>query len=109
MVDVSASSVPPAIAVTSAAEDELAHRQDLQRERCLLYVASTRAREQAARVLVRAAVGNAGPGLGAAMSSPRRRARTCASRWWCRPRRSRGGGRCSWSVLPAAALGVWVQ
>jgi hypothetical protein len=46
MVDVSASSVPPTIAVTSATEDEVAHRQDLQRERCLLYVAATRAREQ---------------------------------------------------------------
>lgn len=38
--------VPPSSAVTPAEEDELTHAQDLQRERCLLFVACTRAREQ---------------------------------------------------------------
>ncbi|MEU7887775.1 UvrD-helicase domain-containing protein [Microbispora bryophytorum] len=38
--------VPPASAITSAEEDILAHEQDLQRERCLLFVACTRAREE---------------------------------------------------------------
>ncbi|APU16134.1 MULTISPECIES: UvrD-helicase domain-containing protein [Actinoalloteichus] len=33
-------------AVTPESEDEVAHRHDLQRERCLLFVACTRAREQ---------------------------------------------------------------
>jgi superfamily I DNA/RNA helicase len=46
MVDVSAAAVPPAVAVTPADQDALRHQQDLQRERCLLYVAATRAREQ---------------------------------------------------------------
>jgi len=38
--------VPFPKAVTPADEDGLAHAQDLQRERCLLFVACTRAREQ---------------------------------------------------------------
>jgi superfamily I DNA/RNA helicase len=38
--------VPPASAITPIDEDESTHRQDLQRERCLLFVACTRAREQ---------------------------------------------------------------
>ncbi len=40
--------VPASNAVTPAAEDELTHQHDLQRERCLLFVACTRAREQLA-------------------------------------------------------------
>lgn len=40
--------VPPPTAVTPASEDELTHQQDLQRERCLLFVACTRAREELA-------------------------------------------------------------
>lgn len=42
---VSEGNVPPAAAVTPASEDRLAHTQDLQRERCLLFVACTRARD----------------------------------------------------------------
>jgi superfamily I DNA/RNA helicase len=45
MIDLSASSVPPAAAIISAEEGPLGHAQDLQRERCLLYVVATRARE----------------------------------------------------------------
>lgn len=37
--------LPAPHAVTAAAEDPVAHRQDLQRERCLLFVAATRARD----------------------------------------------------------------
>jgi superfamily I DNA/RNA helicase len=37
--------VPAPNAVTPAAEDPVAHAQDLQRERCLLFVACTRARD----------------------------------------------------------------
>ncbi|MBM2622922.1 DEAD/DEAH box helicase [Actinoplanes sp. LDG1-06] len=37
--------LPAANAVTSAADDPHAHQQDLQRERCLLFVALTRARD----------------------------------------------------------------
>ncbi|WP_017975201.1 UvrD-helicase domain-containing protein [Actinopolyspora halophila] len=40
--------VPPANAITSFDEDTSAHHRDLQRERCLLFVACTRAREQLA-------------------------------------------------------------
>lgn len=40
--------VPPASAITPAEEDETVHQQDMQRERCLLFVACTRAREQLA-------------------------------------------------------------
>ncbi|WP_026448916.1 UvrD-helicase domain-containing protein [Actinopolyspora mortivallis] len=38
--------VPPASAITPEEEDPAAHRRDTQRERCLLFVACTRAREQ---------------------------------------------------------------
>jgi superfamily I DNA/RNA helicase len=37
--------VPAGSAVTASAEDPLAHDQDLQRERCVLFVACTRARD----------------------------------------------------------------
>src|SRR5215472_8853315 len=37
--------VPAGSAVTPSAEDPLAHDQDLQRERCVLFVACTRARD----------------------------------------------------------------
>jgi superfamily I DNA/RNA helicase len=37
--------VPAPAAVTPAADDPIAHAQDLQRERCLLFVACTRARD----------------------------------------------------------------
>ncbi|WP_026454465.1 UvrD-helicase domain-containing protein [Saccharomonospora iraqiensis] len=40
--------MPPPNAVTPAEEDAHTHEQDLQRERCLLFVACTRAREQLA-------------------------------------------------------------
>lgn len=40
--------VPPASAITPAEEDQTVHQQDMQRERCLLFVACTRAREQLA-------------------------------------------------------------
>ncbi|MGA5541286.1 3'-5' exonuclease [Mycobacterium sp. NPDC051198] len=43
---VGASHVPLANAVTTAEEDELTHNQDVERERCLLFVACTRAREE---------------------------------------------------------------
>jgi superfamily I DNA/RNA helicase len=45
VVGLDAGVLPAAYAVTSAAEDPLGHRQDLQRERCLLFVALTRARD----------------------------------------------------------------
>ena len=37
--------VPAPAALTPADEDPVAHAQDLQRERCLLFVALTRARD----------------------------------------------------------------
>jgi hypothetical protein len=40
--------MPPASVITPADQDDAAHRQDLQRERCLLFVACTRAREHLA-------------------------------------------------------------
>ncbi|WP_306356170.1 MULTISPECIES: UvrD-helicase domain-containing protein [unclassified Nocardia] len=43
---IGAKQVPEAAAVTPAVEDEHKHRLDIQRERCLLFVACTRAREQ---------------------------------------------------------------
>lgn len=46
VIGVSDGMVPPANAITPLAEDEPTHRQDMQRERCLLFVACTRAREQ---------------------------------------------------------------
>lgn len=45
VVGLDAGVLPAANAVTSAAEDPFAHQQDLQRERCLLFVAFTRARD----------------------------------------------------------------
>ncbi len=45
VVDVSAAAVPARWAVTLEADDPKAHELDLLRERCLLYVACTRARE----------------------------------------------------------------
>ncbi|WP_371403462.1 AAA family ATPase [Kribbella sp. NBC_00662] len=46
VIGVTAQHVPPASAITPAEEDLATHMQDLQRERCLLFVACTRAREQ---------------------------------------------------------------
>ncbi|MFI7534914.1 UvrD-helicase domain-containing protein [Streptosporangium sp. NPDC049376] len=46
VIGVSERQVPPPSAVTPVEEDPLTHAQDLQRERCLLFVACTRAREQ---------------------------------------------------------------
>ena len=46
VIDVGEHSVPPSSAVTPAAEDQVSHDLDLQRERCLLFVACTRAREE---------------------------------------------------------------
>jgi superfamily I DNA/RNA helicase len=37
--------VPAAAALTPSEDDRLAHAQDLQRERCVLFVACTRARD----------------------------------------------------------------
>jgi superfamily I DNA/RNA helicase len=45
VIGVERGTVPAASAVTPAAEDPLAHNQDLQRERCVLFVACTRARD----------------------------------------------------------------
>ena len=45
VVGLDAGVLPAPNAVTPAAEDPFAHRQDLQRERCLLFVALTRARD----------------------------------------------------------------
>ncbi len=45
MLDVGATSVPPPVAVADPSEDPVRYAHDLQRERCLLYVAATRARE----------------------------------------------------------------
>jgi hypothetical protein len=45
VIGVDADQVPAARAVTPASEDATAHAHDLQRERCLLFVACTRARE----------------------------------------------------------------
>ncbi|GAA4561024.1 UvrD-helicase domain-containing protein [Planotetraspora kaengkrachanensis] len=46
VVGVGEHQVPPANAITPVEEDELTHAHDLQRERCLLFVACTRPREQ---------------------------------------------------------------
>jgi hypothetical protein len=43
---VSAKQVPAAIAVTPIEDDKQTHQQDLEREKCLLFVACTRAREE---------------------------------------------------------------
>nr|WP_245780381.1 UvrD-helicase domain-containing protein [Actinopolyspora righensis] len=48
VVGVTEHQVPPPSAITPAEEDASAHRRDTQRERCLLFVACTRAREQLA-------------------------------------------------------------
>ncbi|MEU4820484.1 3'-5' exonuclease [Actinomadura sp. NPDC023710] len=45
VASVAAAQLPSAHAVTPVADDELTHHRDLQRERCLLFVACTRARE----------------------------------------------------------------
>jgi hypothetical protein len=45
VVDASEARLPSPATVTPEDEDPVAHRQDLQRERCLLYVACTRARD----------------------------------------------------------------
>jgi hypothetical protein len=45
VVGVDAGTVPPPAAVTSQAADATAHDQDTQRERCLLFVACTQARD----------------------------------------------------------------
>jgi AAA domain/UvrD-like helicase C-terminal domain len=45
VIGVSDGVVPAPSALTDAAEDPVAHAQDLQRERCLLFVALTRARD----------------------------------------------------------------
>jgi superfamily I DNA/RNA helicase len=46
VIGVNADALPLPIAVTPAAEDELQHEYDVLRERCLLYVACTRARDE---------------------------------------------------------------
>jgi superfamily I DNA/RNA helicase len=46
VVGLNADAVPLPVAVTDAADDALQHEHDLLRERCLLYVACTRARDQ---------------------------------------------------------------
>ncbi|TDU83153.1 UvrD-like helicase family protein [Kribbella voronezhensis] len=46
VVGVTTNQVPPPSAITPVEEDRATHLQDLQRERCLLFVACTRAREQ---------------------------------------------------------------
>ena len=46
VVGLNADAVPLPIAVTNEADDPLQHEHDLLRERCLLYVACTRARDQ---------------------------------------------------------------
>ncbi|GIH69751.1 hypothetical protein Mth01_20040 [Sphaerimonospora thailandensis] len=46
VIGVGEHAVPPASAITPAVVDLIAHHQDLQRERCLLFVAATRAREE---------------------------------------------------------------
>lgn len=46
VIGVNADAVPLPIAVTPAADDELEHAYDILRERCLLYVACTRARDE---------------------------------------------------------------
>ncbi|WP_055592981.1 3'-5' exonuclease [Streptomyces hirsutus] len=48
IIGVGADHVPQPHAVTPVSEDRLQHERDLQRERSLLFVAATRAREQLA-------------------------------------------------------------
>jgi superfamily I DNA/RNA helicase len=45
VIGVAEGAVPSPSALTDVAEDPVAHAQDLQRERCLLFVALTRARD----------------------------------------------------------------
>ena len=45
VIGVSAGTIPAPAAITPATEDAVTHAQDLQRERCLLFVACTRARD----------------------------------------------------------------
>jgi superfamily I DNA/RNA helicase len=45
VIGVEQGTVPALAALTPASEDALAHQQDLQRERCVLFVACTRARD----------------------------------------------------------------
>ena len=45
VIGVADGTVPAPNALTEAAADPVAHAQDLQRERCLLFVALTRARD----------------------------------------------------------------
>jgi superfamily I DNA/RNA helicase len=45
VIGVENGTVPAPAAVTPADADPLAHEQDLQRERCVLFVACTRARD----------------------------------------------------------------
>lgn len=45
IIDAGANQMPLPAAVTQASVDELQHRHDVQRERCLVYVACTRARD----------------------------------------------------------------
>lgn len=65
-VGVDAGTVPAKAAVTAEAEDPIAHEHDLQRERCLLFVACTRARDS----LYVSHVGNPSPFLGPADGPP---------------------------------------
>jgi superfamily I DNA/RNA helicase len=46
VIDVADDVVPLPDALAPEAEDKIAHAQDLQRERCLLFVACTRARDR---------------------------------------------------------------
>lgn len=46
LVGVDDANVPPPRAITAAEQDPTAHEQDLQRERCVLFVASTRCRDE---------------------------------------------------------------
>jgi superfamily I DNA/RNA helicase len=46
VVGLNADAVPLPVAVTDAADDPLQHDHDMLRERCLLYVACTRARDE---------------------------------------------------------------
>jgi superfamily I DNA/RNA helicase len=46
VIDAGKGRLPPPVAVTPEHDDPIAHQHDLQRERCLLYVACTRAREE---------------------------------------------------------------
>lgn len=46
VIGVGENQLPARSAVTPVDEDELAHAHDIQRERCVLFVACTRAREQ---------------------------------------------------------------